>query len=140
MHGKVKGLLISEVAGRSGVTAKTLRYYEEVGLVDPPARSAAGYRSYDDNVLDRIRFIRSAQALGLSLGEIRSIVALRDRGETPCGRVLELLRDRSAEIDRTIRELRSLKADLNQLVDRAQHLDPAACDPRGVCHLIATTT
>jgi hypothetical protein len=54
--------------------------------------------------------------------------------------VLELLRDRSAEIDRTIRELRSLKADLNQLVDRAQHLDPAECDPRGVCHLIASTT
>jgi DNA-binding transcriptional MerR regulator len=133
-------MLISEVAGRSGVSAKTLRYYEDVGLVDPPARSAAGYRSYDDDVLIRIRFIRSAQALGLSLGEIRSIVALRDRGETPCGRVLELLRDRSAEIDRTIRELRSLKADLNQLVDRARLLDPAECDPRGVCHLIASTT
>lgn len=133
-------MLISEVAGRSGVSAKALRYYEEVGLVDPPARSAAGYRSYDEEVLDRIRFIRSAQALGLSLGEIRSIVALRDRGETPCGHVLELLRVRSAEIERTIRELRSLKADLNQLVDRAHSLDPAECDPRGVCHLIASTT
>lgn len=133
-------MLISEVAARSGVSAKTLRYYEEVGLVDPPARSAAGYRSYDEDVLDRIQFIRSAQALGLSLGEIRSIVALRDHGETPCGRVLELLRHRSAEIDRTIRELRSLKADLNQLVDRAKHLDPGECDPRGVCHLIASST
>ena len=131
-------MLISEVARRSGVSAKTLRYYEDVGLVDPPARSAAGYRSYDEDVLDRLNFIRSSQALGMSLGEIRSIVAMRDRGETPCGHVLELLRDRSAEIERTIGELRSLKADLNHLVDRAQHLDPAECDPRGVCHLIST--
>lgn len=133
-------MLISEVAGRSGVSAKTLRYYEEVGLVDPPARSPSGYRSYDEDVLDRLRFIRSAQALGLSLGEIRSIVALRDRGEAPCGHVLGLLRHRTTEIERTIRELRSLKAELNQLVARAQSLDPAACEPRGVCHLITSTT
>lgn len=133
-------MLISEVAGRSGVSAKTLRYYEEIGLVDTPARSPAGYRNYDEDVLDRLRFIRSAQALGLSLGEIRSIVALRDRGETPCGHVLGLVRHRTTEIERTIRELRSLKAELNHLVARAQSLDPAECEPRGVCHLITSTT
>ena len=131
-------LLIGEVAQRSGVPAKTLRYYEDVGLVHPPERSESGYRHYDDSVFDRLIFIRSAQAVGLSLGEIRGIIALRDDGEAPCGRVLELLRARSTEIEGTIRELRALQSDLKRLVVRARHLDPAACDPQRVCHLIGS--
>lgn len=132
-------MLISEVARRSGVTAKTLRYYEDIHLLEPPDRSSAGYRDYDDRILDRLAFIRSAQALGLSLGEIRSIIALRDDGQTPCGHVLELLRHRAAEIDRTIREMRRLKDDLNRLVRRAEELNPNDCEPTRVCHLIAAT-
>ena len=129
-------MLIGEVASRSGVPAKTLRYYEDVGLLDPPERSVSGYRDYDESVLDRLRFIRSAQSLGLTLGEIRSVVALRDDGETPCGHVLDLLRRRTGEIDRTIRELRTLKTDLARLVERAEQLDPADCEAGRVCHLI----
>jgi len=129
-------MLIGEVARRSGVPTKTLRYYEDIELLDPPDRSASGYRDYDDGVLDRLAFIRSAQALGLSLGEIRSVVALRDTGETPCGHVLELLRARTTEIDRTVRQLRALQSELERLVERAQHLDPADCAPERVCHLI----
>lgn len=129
-------MLISEVARRSGVPAKTLRYYEDIGLLDAPNRTDSGYRNYDEGVLARLAFIRSAQAIGLSLGEIRSIVALRDDGEAPCGHVLELLRHRSAEIDHAIRDLRALKRELNRLVERAQELDPTDCDSSRVCHLI----
>jgi len=129
-------LLIGEVARRSGVSAKTLRYYESIGLVEPAARSASGYRHYGDDVLDRLAFIRSAQALGLTLGEIRSIVALRERGETPCGHVRQLLRERSEDISRTIRGLRALQNELERLVERADRLDPADCAPHNVCHLI----
>jgi MerR family copper efflux transcriptional regulator len=129
-------MLIGEVARRSGVAAKTLRYYEDIGMVDPPARTPSGYRAFDEVVLDRLAFIRSAQRLGLSLGEIRGILALRDDGQAPCGYVLDMLRARSAEIDRTIGELRHLKDDLRALVDRAQDLNPADCDPQRVCHLI----
>jgi DNA-binding transcriptional MerR regulator len=131
--------LISEVASRSGVPAKTLRYYEDIGLLEAPSRTESGYRNYDERILARLAFIRSAQAIGLSLGEIRSIVSLRDDGKTPCGHVLELLRHRSAEIDRAIRELRALKGELNRLVERAQELDPTDCDPSRVCHLIGAT-
>jgi len=132
-------MLIGEVARRSGVSAKTLRYYEGIGLVDAPERSASGYRDYREGVVDRLAFIRSSQALGLSLGEIRGIVALRDSGETPCAHVVDLVRRRSTEIDRTIRQLRALKADLNRLVERAEELDPADCEPDRVCHLIGPT-
>src|SRR5680860_1332161 len=127
-------MLIGEVARRSGVAAKTLRYYEDIGVLDAPTRTSSGYREFQSGVLDRLAFIRSAQAIGLSLGEIRSIVALRDDGQTPCGHVLELLRTRSTEIDRTIRELSALRRELSRLVERAQDLDPDECDPRQVCH------
>lgn len=131
-----QGVLIGEVARRSGVAAKTLRYYEDIGLIEPPARDAAGYRDFGESVLGRVAFIRAAQAVGLSLGEIRSIVALRDDGKVPCGHVLELLRSRAAEVDESIRQLRELQADLERLVERAVTLDPADCDPDRICHLI----
>ncbi len=129
-------MLIGEVSRRSGFSAKTLRYYEEIGVLDAPPRSASGYRQYDDTVLERLSFIRSAQALGLSLGEIRGIVTLRDDGVTPCGHVLDLLGAKSANIESAIRELRSLQAELKRLLMRARDLHPEDCDPNRVCHLI----
>lgn len=131
-------MLIGEVAARSGVPAKTLRYYEDIGLVSA-ARTPSGYRDYGEGVLERLAFIRSAQAVGLTLGEIRGVVALRDDGQAPCGHVLELLRERSEEISQTIRKLRILRVELKRLVERAHELDPADCDPQRVCHLIGPT-
>ncbi len=129
-------MLIGEVARRSGVSAKTLRYYEDIGVLDPAGRSTSGYRHYDDDVLERLAFIRSSQALGLTLGEIRSVVAMRDKGEAPCSHVLDLLLARANDIEHTIRDLRALRDELDHLVDRAEQLDPADCDPRRICHLI----
>src|SRR5439155_15385825 len=83
VHWKVKGkeMLIGEVADRSGVSTKAIRYYEDIGLLPPPERTASGYRDYAASVVDRLAFIRAAQAVGLSLGEIRGVVALRDEGQ-----------------------------------------------------------
>ena len=127
---------IGELASRSGVSAKTIRYYESIGLLPAPERLPSGYRDYDESTLDALAFIRAAQAVGLSLGEIRGIVALRDEGQAPCGYVVDLLRSRSAELDRRIAELRGLRRELIRLVQQAEHLDPAECDPRAVCHVI----
>ena len=131
-------MLIGELARRSGIPAKTLRYYEDIGLLDPPERTASGYRRYNPDVVDRLTFITSSQALGLTLGEIRSIIALRDDGQPPCGHVLDLLVHRSNEIDQKIRELRALKIDLANIVERASRLDPADCHPDRICHLIGS--
>jgi MerR family transcriptional regulator, copper efflux regulator len=130
---------IGELAEQSGVSTKTIRYYEDIGLVPPAPRLASGYRDYEPSMLDRLAFIRAAQAVGLSLGEIRSIVALRDEGQTPCGHVLDLLRTRSAELNRRIAELRALRSELNRLVARAEALDPADCDPGRICHLVGSS-
>jgi MerR family transcriptional regulator, copper efflux regulator len=131
---------IGELAAVSGVSAKTLRYYEDIGVLDPPARTPSGYRNYTREANDRLGFIRSAQAVGLTLGEIRGILALRDRGTTPCGHVLDLITARAADLDRRISELQRLRAELGRLVARAEGLDPSDCDPRRVCHLIDPNT
>lgn len=129
-------MLIGEVAAQSGLSAKTLRYYEDIGLVAPTTRLASGYRHFDETVFDRLAFIRSSQSLGLTLGEIRGIVALRERGEVPCGHVTDLLCARAADIEQTIRQLCELQSELRRLVERAKRLDPADCEPLQICHLI----
>ena len=127
---------IGELAAATGVPAKTIRYYEDIGVLAPPARAPSGYRVYDTGARDRVAFVRAAQAVGLTLGEIRGIVALRDRGETPCAHVLELVAARATELDQRIAELQRLRLDLDRLAARARRLDSGDCDPRRVCHLI----
>ena len=127
---------IGEIAERSGVSAKAIRYYEEVGILPVAARAPNGYREYTESTLDRLEFVRAAQACGFTLGEIRGIVAFRDRGEAPCGHVRELVDRRVAEVDRRIAELQRMRADLAVLARRARDLDPAECLPADVCHII----
>src|SRR5438309_7895034 len=130
---------ISALARQAGVTTKTLRYYERIGILPAPPRSPSGYRDYRPDVIDGLGFIRAGQAVGLSLGEIRQVVALRDRGETPCDHVYRLLQRRTAELDERIDELQALRRDLRALTKRARQLDPTDCNPRGVCHLIQSS-
>ena len=127
---------IGELAATSGLSDKALRFYEEIGILDQPDRTAAGYRDYAPTVVDRLTFVRAAQAVGLSLGEIREIIGLRDRGETPCAHVSELLARHTADIESRIAELQALRTELKRLARRAKQLDPEACDPTKICHLI----
>lgn len=127
---------IGELAQRGGLSVKTLRYYEEIGVLAPPARTASGYRDYDDDTVGRLQFVRAAQAIGLTLGEIREVIAFRERGEAPCGHVLDVILHHAAEVDCRIAELQRLRADLDRLARRARTLDPADCPVSVVCHVL----
>ncbi len=127
---------IGEVAIRAGTSVKTIRYYERIGVLNEPRRLASGYRDYDVEVLERLRFIRASQASGLRLGEIRGIVAFRDRGESPCLHVRDLLTRRGEEIDNQIDALRRARDIVDQLVARAEGLRVRDCSPSAICHLI----
>lgn len=131
---------IGELAQRSGLSDKAIRYYEEIGVLDRPPRTPGGYRDYDASVLDRLAFVRAAQAVGLKLGEIREIVALRDRGETPCEHVADLIRRRAADVDAQIAELGRMRSELRRLARRAHALDPRNCDPARICHIVESGT
>jgi MerR family transcriptional regulator, copper efflux regulator len=127
---------IGELAERSGVPVKTIRYYEEIGVLARAERTPSGYRDYDEPALDRLAFVRAGQAVGLTLGEIRQVVALRERGEAPCAHVVELVERRAREIERRIAEMQRLRGELRRLAERARDLDPADCAPDQVCHVI----
>ena len=127
---------IGELAEQAGISTKAIRYYEQIGILTPPARTASGYRSYDEAALGRLSFVRAAQAVGLTLGEIRQVIAFRDDGQAPCAHVTELLRRHAADLDLRIRELQELRGELRQLAERATTLDPEQCPPEQVCHII----
>jgi DNA-binding transcriptional MerR regulator len=106
---------IGELADRVGVNPKTIRYYESIGLVPQPPRTDAGYRIYRAEDEARLVFIRTAQHLGLSLDEIREVLALRDAGTAPCDHVRGMLREQIRTISRRMAELRRLREELRAL-------------------------
>lgn len=106
------GLRIGEVARRSGVGVEALRFYERRGLLGRPARTESNYRVYDEAVLERLDFIRRAQAVGFTLDEIGEILAESAEGHSPCRHVRELARRRLEELDRRLAELRRHRAEL----------------------------
>lgn len=120
----------------TGLTPKTLRFYERAGVLPEPARQPSGYRHYDDAARARLRFVKAAQAAGLTLAEIRQVITARDRAGPPCRHVADLLEAHAADLDHRIAELSALREDVRRLRDRADGLDSSRCDDTAVCHVI----
>lgn len=128
---------ISELARQSGVPAKTIRYYESVGLLSAPARADNNYRSYEAAVLERLRFIASARSLGFALADIGELLAARDAGDAPCERVLEALDAQLATLDRRIADLLALREDLRALrVEGERRPRDQGASGECVCYLV----
>ena len=130
------GLLIGDIADRAGVSAATIRYYEHVGLLPAPVRSASGYRRYSDVAVDELRFIRKAQALGFSLDEITEILRLSRSGKTPCSRVLSLAHQHLAAVAERIRHLQTFHDQLAKELAKWDGEKTPTCG--GLCQIIAT--
>lgn len=133
---------IGEVAQLTATSTKTIRFYEELGLLPPAARTGSGYRDYGPEVADRLRFIHRGQAAGLSLREIGQILAIHDRGQAPCGHVRQVLRARLDQVRAQQAELVALEGHLHTLLHHAAHGGPAHQDPShdqaGVCWILET--
>ena len=127
---------IGELAGRLGLNPRTIRFYESIGVLPEPPRTPSGYRDYDRSDLERLRFIRLAQSLGLGLDDIREVLALRDRGEAPCPYVRRVIDEPAQDIDRRIGELERLRTELRRLQRVARSLPDAASNDRCVCHIL----
>ncbi len=127
---------IGELADQAGVTAKTVRYYESIGLIPDPGRTGSGYRDYDTDALERLRFVRDAQAAGLTLKESRTILDMKASGEGTCHHTQELLQRHLSDIDAQIASLQAARAELLALSQRADLLDPAACTDANRCQVV----
>ena len=104
---------IGEASEQAGLSTKTIRYYEEIGLIPPAKLMANGYRAYSEDELDRLRFIRTVGALNFPLEDIEEILAFRDRGK-PCSYVMRLMEAQIEGISLRIRALGSLREELRR--------------------------
>jgi MerR family transcriptional regulator, copper efflux regulator len=127
---------IGELAAQTGFSVRTIRFYEQSGLLPAPSRTPAGYRSYDQDAVTRLRFVRSAQALGLSLAEIADVLRIRDHHGPPCSYVAELLDTHISALDKRINRLTALRDELRARRPLSKAPDPTRCQSDQVCYLI----
>jgi DNA-binding transcriptional MerR regulator len=124
--GTVARLRVGELAEAVGVRADTVRYYERIGLLPAPARTSSGYRAYGPLAVERMRFIQGAQRIGLTLTDIRDLLAIRDTGTCPCEPAEGLLHRRLTDLDAQLARLHALRAEMVAMLTR---LPTAKCPP-----------
>lgn len=127
---------IGEIARAAGLKVQTLRYYESEGVLPSHKRTEGGYRIFGGEDLERLEFIKKAKRLGLSLTEIRDIIAIQEQQQPTCGHVRSLLENKVAEVDRVLRELQEFRAELVGLLEQSGGLED--CGPTGgrICGII----
>jgi DNA-binding transcriptional MerR regulator len=115
-----QALTIGQLAKATGVAAKTIRYYEQIGVLPTPSRTAAGYRQYDQSGVHRLSFIRRARSLGLPLRDVKTVTVGLDGGPRPGlrPRLLALVRRQLAAVHHQSAELRLLQQQLEQVLHR----------------------
>jgi MerR family copper efflux transcriptional regulator len=123
-----EGLRIGELSQRCGVSADTVRFYEREGLLPRPRRSSSRYRLYGEEDEGRLRFIRRAQTLGLTLEDIRELLSLGEaRTPKECGRVAERLRARVAAVDEKLAQLRAFRRELVRNLEKCERAHTGSC-------------
>jgi DNA-binding transcriptional MerR regulator len=127
MDGSLK---IGELAHKAGVTAKAIRFYERKRILPPAKRGTNRYRLYGDDAVEMLRFIKQASGLGLTLAEIKDIIAIRQGGRPPCRHVHGLLRDKAVELDRKLKDLVDVRSRIRHSLsawDRRPPKGPTVC-------------
>lgn len=124
-------LSIGQVAKQTGVTVETVRFYEKRGLIEPPRRTASGYRQYAPDSLKRIRFIQHAKDSGFTLNDIAELLALRQAPGESCAPIRDRAREKIEAVDSKIRDLQHIRDALSKLVNKCD-----ANDVLGDCPII----
>jgi len=130
-------MLIGELGAAAGLPAKTIRFYEEAGLLPAPPRTRGGYRDYPPSAVGRLAFIRQAQAAGLTLAEIGGVLRLRDGGQAPCQHVTALIGQHLAQVEQRIAELSRAREALAELHRKAVLTEPGDCAETQICSILA---
>lgn len=133
----LKNFKIGELAKQTGLAVGTIRYYSDLGLLQPVARGDNGYRYYDQNTYRQVEFIKKAQAIGFTLEDIKTILNVRDRGEKPCSLVQELLNNKIEQLEIQIETMSLFKQELEKYrTDWLNNPHPPS-DSQEVCPLIS---
>jgi len=111
---------IGEASHHSGVPPKTIRYYEDIGLIRPAARHANNYRDYDDDGIRTLQFLKRARSLGFSIEDCRDLLSLYQDRHRSSGDVKDVARRRVREIETKIAELETMRSTLNRLIEECR--------------------
>ncbi|WP_414901367.1 MerR family transcriptional regulator [Sphingomonas flavalba] len=123
----MSALTIGRLATLTGTSNETIRYYETIGLLAAPPRTAGNYRAYDQRHVARLSFIRRARALGFTLDQVRTLLALSDDRARPCGEVDDMTREQLAMVDHKIADLKALRRELSGLLAQCHAGTIAEC-------------
>ena len=132
-------LKIGQLAKQTGLAVGTLRYYSDLGLLQPVKRGDNGYRYYSIDAKRQVEFIKKAQTLGFTLEEIKQILNVRDRGEKPCSLVQDLLNNKIEQLQIQIEQMTLFKAELEEYRTAWKNPTPEP-DPQEVCPLISSVS
>lgn len=123
----LRGLSIGQLAAAAGVNLETVRYYERIGLMPPPARTGGGHRSYDPVHVQRLAFIRHARALGFGIEDIRTLLALASPGHRSCAEVRDIASAHLSEVRTKLAHLARLEHILSETIDQCSGAPTPAC-------------
>lgn len=129
---EAKVLTIGRLASATGTNVETIRFYEKSGILPSPSRTDGNYRSYDPSHLNRLSFIRRARDLGFSLDQVKALLALSDDRSRSCSAVDDIAKLHREEVERKIRDLQALKAELDRIIDTCK------CGTVADCRIIET--
>ena len=121
------GMPIGQLGKATGTAVETIRYYEKIGLLPKVARTSGNYRSYGDEDVDRLTFIRRSRDLGFAIEQVRALLSLADDSEQACGDVDRLAKAHLAEVERKIADLSALKAELSATIERCRNGTISQC-------------
>ena len=122
---------------QTGLSAKTIRYYESIGILRPPQRLHNGYREYNEEDLERARFVAGARSLELSLDEVSELLAMQDRREAPCRTMLNQIKHKADQISERILLLQRMEKDLRKLYRLGLKFPTDDIDGKNcICHLV----
>lgn len=125
------GMKIGELAKLSGLTVGAIRFYEKAGIIGRPERSSGNYRIYENDDIERLRFARHCREQGLSLEEIRALLAYIENPSVNCAAIHEMIDRHIASLDSQIEQLRQLRDRL------AESRQSASCDGADGCGIVS---
>jgi Cu(I)-responsive transcriptional regulator len=118
---------IGELGRKTDTKVETIRYYERIGLLTAPGRTAGNYRAYAPEHLNRLSFIRRSRDLGFSLEQVRALLDLADQRDRPCNAVDAIAKEHRAQVDRKIADLRALRRELDSMINQCRCGTVADC-------------
>ncbi|MBF1989846.1 heavy metal-responsive transcriptional regulator [Fischerella thermalis] len=124
-----QGWLIGELSHRVGLPSQTIRYYERLGLLDPPSRTESDYRIYSEASEERLRFIQKAKHFGLSLNEIKQLIDIRASGIIPCADLKVMVKQHLHDLERQIQEMQAFRQELAAWDEQIEALLPDSSTP-----------